>query len=336
MKIVIPMAGIGKRMRPHTLTTPKPMLPIAGKPIVQRLVEDIAAISGEKISEIGFVIGNFGRELEENLMEIAGSIGAEAKIYYQEEALGTAHAVFCAEEMLQGPVIVAFADTLFKADLKLEKDSDGVIWVQKVDDPSHFGVVTVNDQGIIDEFVEKPEKFISDLAIIGIYYFKNAEEIRDEIKFLIDNDKKDRGEFQITDALKNMMLKGKTFLPGKVEEWLDCGNKNITVQTNSRYLSFLREKEENLISDSASLENSVLIDPVFLGDNVIIKESVIGPNVSVSSGSELTRSTISDCIIGRSTKISGAILHNSMIGNNVTLNFKPKDLSLGDYNTIDQ
>src|ERR1041385_729292 len=211
MKIIIPMAGMGKRMRPHTLTTPKPLIPIAGKSIVQRLVEDIVSVSNEKVDEIAFIIGDFGKESEESLKKIAIDLKAKASIFYQDEALGTAHAILCAKEALKGKVIVAFADTLFKADFKLDDSKDGIIWVQKVEDPRPFGVVKVNERNMITEFVEKPENFVSDLAIIGIYYFKDGENLRKELEFLIEHNIKDKGEFQLTSALANMKDKGLNF-----------------------------------------------------------------------------------------------------------------------------
>ena len=178
MKIIVPMAGMGKRMRPHTLTVPKPLVPIAGKPIVHRLVEDIASVSDEKVTEVAFIIGvNFGAEVEKSLLEIASNIGAEGKIFYQEEALGTAHAILCAQDCLNEKVIVAFADTLFKADFKLDSTQDGVIWVQQIEDPSAFGVVKLNDNNEITDFVEKPKTFVSDLAIVGIYIILKMENI---------------------------------------------------------------------------------------------------------------------------------------------------------------
>src|ERR1051326_1231287 len=140
MKIIIPMAGMGKRMRPHTLTVPKPLLPVAGKSIVQRLVEDIASMCPEKVDEVAYIIGNFGAEAEENLKQIAGSIGAQARIYYQHEALGIAHALLCAKDSLHGKLIVAFADTLFKADFRIDDSQQGTIWVQQTDKPENFGV----------------------------------------------------------------------------------------------------------------------------------------------------------------------------------------------------
>ena len=198
MKIIVPMAGIGSRLRPHTLTVPKPLTRIVGKPIVQRLVEDIAGVVSEKIDEIAFIIGpvskGFPADIEQNLLEIAQNLGAKGYVFVQEEALGTAHAIQCAKELLSGPCVVAFADTLFRADFKLDASSDGVIWVKQVEDPSAFGVIKLKD-GIITDFIEKPTAFVSDLAIIGIYYFKNAEILRDEIQYLLDHQIISKGEY---------------------------------------------------------------------------------------------------------------------------------------------
>lgn len=279
------MAGMGKRMRPHTLTVPKPLIPVAGKPIVQRLVEDIAKVCGEPVQEVAFIIGRFGAEVEKSLVKIAESVGAKGTIHYQDEPLGTAHAILCAQSALTGPVVVAFADTLFKADFTLDTNVPGTIWVQKVEDPKPFGVVKLNEQGEITDFVEKPTEFVSDLAIIGIYYFQDGEYLRQELQYLLDNDIKDKGEFQLTNALENMKNKGTTFVPGRVTEWLDCGNKDATVYTNQRYLEYLQERGEPLVAESAKVTNSVLIPPVYIGEGVVITDSVVGPHVSLGKGS---------------------------------------------------
>jgi glucose-1-phosphate thymidylyltransferase len=328
------MAGMGKRMRPHTLTVPKPLVPIAGKPIVQRLVEDIAKVCGEKIEEVSFIIGNFGKEVENKLIGIAKSVGAKGSIYYQQEALGTAHAIYCAKDSLKGNVVVAFADTLFKADFKLDTSKDGIIWVQKVDDPKPFGVVKLNDKGEITGFVEKPETFISDLAIIGIYYFKDGDNLRNEIKYILDNDIKDKGEYQLTSALDNMQKKGVKFIPGKVTEWLDCGNKDSTVATNERYLEYIKDQE--LVAKSAKISNSVIIKPVFIGENVEISNSVVGPHVSIGNGTKVADSIVKKSIIQEKAVIKNANINNSMLGNNATFEGKPADLSVGDFNVIIQ
>jgi glucose-1-phosphate thymidylyltransferase len=333
MNIIIPMAGLGKRMRPHTLTVPKPLLPIAGKPIVHRLVEDIAKVCSEKIDQIGFIIHpSFGKEVEENLKQIAKQVGAEGKIFYQEQAFGISHALLFAKELFKGKVIVAFADTLFRADFTLDTTRDGIIWVQKVVDPSQFGVVRLNEAGEITELVEKPSTFVSDLAIIGIYFFKNGEALAKEMQYLIDHDIKEKGEYQFTSALQGLSKNGAILTTGQVTEWLDCGNKNVTVQTNQRYLEFI--KDEKLISDKAKLINSVIINPVFIGDDVIIENSVVGPHVSVGEGSHILDSRVKNTIIQKNTKVSKTVLENSLLGNFAIFEGKSVDLSLGDYSTI--
>jgi glucose-1-phosphate thymidylyltransferase len=331
MKIIVPMAGMGKRMRPHTLTIPKPLIPVGGKPIVQRLVEDLAATVKEKVDEVAFIIGPaFGAEVEKNLIEIAEKIGAKGKIYYQEKAEGTAHAIYCAEPSLSGNLIVAFADTLFTTNYKVNADADGVIFVHKVEDPSAFGVVKLNAEGNITDFVEKPLTFVSDLAIIGIYYFKDGAYLKNEIKFLLDNNIREKGEFQLTNALENMKNKGSRFLPGQVDEWLDCGNKDATVYTNQRVLE-LKKTNEPLISKSLKAVNSVIIEPCFIAENVIIENSVIGPHVSVGEKTKISNSLISNSIIQSNSSIQNRIIQNSMIGNFVSLKGKTEDLSIGDY-----
>ncbi len=331
MNIIVPMAGMGKRMRPHTLTTPKPLLPIAGKSIVQRLVENLAEISDEPIEKIGFVTGRFGQETEDALMEIAKNAGAVGSIHYQDEALGTAHAIMCAKEILAGKTTVAFADTLFKADFKIDHTADGVLWVQQINDPSSFGVVKLNGDGVITDYVEKPKEFVSDLAMIGIYYFKDGGELRKELQYLLDNGIINGGEYQLPDALRNMTQKGVKFVPGKVEEWLDCGNKNATVFTNSRILAFEYEKGLDLVDKSAIITNSVIIQPCFIAEGVEILNSVVGPGVSVSQNSKILGSVIDNSIIYSHTTIKNKNFSNSMIGHFVSLEQKPEDLNIGDY-----
>jgi len=334
MNIIVPMAGMGKRMRPHTLTVPKPLIPVAGKPIVQWLIEDIVTVCGEGVQEVAFVVGHFGEEVEKNLMDIAKSVGAKGKIYYQDEPLGTAHAILCAKESLKGNVSVVFADTLFKANFTLDRTKDAIIWVQQIDDPRQFGVVKVNADGIITEFIEKPQEFVSDLAIIGIYYFKDGEYLKQELQYLLDNDIKEKGEYQLTNAMENMKNKGYRFVPGKVDEWLDCGNKNSTVYTNQRMLEI--KKSTQLIHPSVVRNNSVIIEPCFIGEGVVLNNSVVGPHVSVGKSSSITNSVISNSIVQQNTSILQSNISNSMLGSHVSYKGKADDLSLGDYSTLEQ
>lgn len=326
------MAGKGKRMRPHTITTPKPLIKIAGKPIVQRLVEDIVSVTTEKVDEIAFVVGEFGEEVEKKLVEIAEKLGARANIYYQKEALGTAHAVLCAEQAMDDKIVVAFADTLFKADFKMDTQKDGIIWTHQVSDPSAFGVVTKNQNDVINGFVEKPKSFVSDEAIIGIYYFRDGENLRSELQYLVDNNIVKGGEYQLTDALQNMMNKGVNFYTGAVKEWLDCGNKDATVYTNQRILE-INNHEKNPLSKVQRI-NSIIVDPCYIGENVIIRNSIIGPHVSIGSDTIIENSIITNSIIQSNSYIENANLDNSMVGNHVRYIGRVADVSIGDFTRL--
>ncbi|CAA7195631.1 sugar phosphate nucleotidyltransferase [Chryseobacterium potabilaquae] len=334
MKIIVPMAGRGSRLRPHTLTVPKPLIPIAGKPIVQRLVEDIAKVAGENIEEVAFIIGDFGSEIEKSLLKIAEKLGAKGSIYHQTDPLGTAHAIKCADASMQGDVVIAFADTLFRADFQLDKNSDGVIWVKSVEDPSSFGVVKLDNYGFITDFVEKPETFVSDLAIIGIYYFNSAEKLMHEINYIMDNNIKNGGEYQLTTALENLRTKGAKFTLGKVNDWMDCGNKNATVETNSKILGYEKEAM-NEYPASAVIENSLIIPPCFIGENVKVSNSKIGPGVSLGNNTVIVNSNIENSLIQENTKINHGNLSNSMIGNSAQYYGIAREISLGDYSVLD-
>ncbi len=328
------MAGRGSRLRPHTLTIPKPLIPIAGKPIVHRLVEDIVKVCDQEVDEIAFIIGDFGKETETELVAIAESLGAKGSIYTQDQPLGTAHAIMCAKESLTGNVVVAFADTLFRADFTLDSQSDGVIWTKRVEDPSAFGVVKKNAEGIITDFVEKPEVFVSDEAIIGIYYFKDGDFLREELQYLLDNKIMDKGEYQLTNALENMKSKGSAFTSGTVNEWMDCGNKDVTVQTNGKILGFVNS-EETLISPSAKIENSEIIEPCYIGDGAVISNSKIGPFVSIGAGTKVSDSSINNSIVQNESEIQNAQLTNSMIGNKAFFDGKFSTVSIGDFSRME-
>lgn len=334
MNIIIPMAGMGKRMRPHTLTTPKPLIPIAGKPMVQRIVEDIIATSNETVGEVVFIINPaFGADVEKHLVQVAESLGAKGKIVYQETPLGTADAILKAGDSLQGPVFIAFADTLFKADFRIDNSKDAIIWTQKVEDPSAFGVVKLGAGDAIEAFVEKPKEFVSDLAIIGVYFFRDGANLRKELQRLIDEDIKDKGEYQLTDAMDHMLKGGLGFYTDQVEEWLDCGNFSATVYTAGRIMDIKQQAGENMQSESATIENSIVIQPCFIGENVVIRNSVVGPNVSLEKGSTIENARVTDSIVGENTMVKNAVISNSLLGKYVNYSEKPRELSLGDFST---
>ncbi|BDS14790.1 sugar phosphate nucleotidyltransferase [Aureispira anguillae] len=334
MKIIIPMAGRGTRLRPHTLTVPKPLVEVAGKSIVKRLVEDLAAAYDGKIEEVAFIIGDFGEAVEQDLIALAESLGAKGSIYHQTEKLGTAHAILCAKESLSGNVIVAFADTLFKSDFSLDTTQDSVLWVQQIEDPSAYGVVTLDQEGYISEFVEKPTTFVSDLAIIGIYYFRDANMLKNELQYLIDNDVRDKGEYQITNALENMRRKGVKFRTHAIQEWLDCGNKNAVVYANERILEI--KQDAATVSPNVVLENSTIIPPCFIDQGVIIQNSVIGPHVSISKNTVVKNSIISKSIIQDHAVINNIVTENSMLGSHTEYIAQKSELSLSDFSKFHQ
>ncbi|TRX01983.1 sugar phosphate nucleotidyltransferase [Flavobacterium gawalongense] len=336
MKIIVPMAGRGSRLRPHTLTIPKPLIPIAGKPIVHRLVEDIAGVLNQHIEEIAFIIHeSFGAKVEEDLIAIAQNLGAKGTIYYQNEALGTGHAIMCAKDSLSGPAVIAYADTLIRADFDLDQNADSVIWVKQVDQPEAFGVINLNEANEIVELVEKPAAFVSDLAVIGIYYFKDVAVLKNELQLVLDNNIIHGGEYQINDGIKQMMAKGMKFVPGKVEEWMDCGNKDVTVETNSRMLGFLHNDGIHLVDFDVKLENSTIIPPCYIGEDVVLINATVGPNVSLGNGCHVSNSTIKNSLVQTHSHIKNANLDNAMIGNHASFDGNFTSISIGDYSVLE-
>jgi len=337
MKIIVPMAGRGSRLRPHTLTVPKPLIPVAGKPIVHRLVTDIAEVLNEDIEEIAFILGDpafFGDDVVESLQELAKSLGAKPSVYRQLDPKGTGHAIMCAEPSLSGPAVIAYADTLIRANFDLDKEADAVIWTKKVENPEAYGVVNLNEKNEIIELVEKPETFVSDQAVIGIYYFKDVATLKNELQYVLDNNIINGGEYQINDGIKRMMAKGKVFKTGTVSEWMDCGNKEVTVETNQRMLGFLAEAKEPLVSDKITQENSKIVAPCFIGEGVVLKNSTVGPYVSIGKGTIIEDSTVKNTIIQTHSVVKNATLDNAMIGNHAHFDGNFNNVSIGDYSQL--
>ena len=339
MKIIVPMAGRGSRLRPHSLTVPKPLIPVAGQPIVHKLVKDIAKVLKQPIEEIAFVLGDpawFGDDVVSSLEDLAKNLGAKASIYRQDKPLGTGHAIMCAKPSLSGPAVIAYADTLIRAEFDLDPAADSVIWTKQVDNPEAYGVVKLNSKHEIVELVEKPETFVSDQAVIGIYYFKDVAVLKDKLQEILDENVMNGGEYQINDGIKRMMADGKVFKTGSVDEWMDCGNKAITIETNQRMLGFLKaDGEELLVANSVKLENSKIIEPCFVGENVVLKNTTIGPFVSVGNNTIIENSIVKNSLIQTHTSIKNANLDNAMIGNHVKFDGNFTSISIGDYSILE-
>ena len=340
MKIIVPMAGRGSRLRPHTLTIPKPLIPIAGKPIVHRLVTDIAKGLQQPIEEVAFILGDpafFGDDIVESLTQLAQSLGAKASIYRQDQPLGTGHAIMSAKPSLLGPAVIAYADTLIRAEFDLDSSADAMIWTKKVNHPEDYGVVKLNANNAIVELVEKPKIFVSDQAVVGIYYFKDVAVLKQKLQEVLDENVMNGGEYQINDGIKRMIAQGKIFRTGTVTEWMDCGNKDVTIETNSKMLSFLYEDgNEQMIDSSVKLDNSKIIEPCYIGEAVVLKNAVIGPNVSIGDYCKIENSTLKNSLIQSYTTIKNANLEEAMIGNYVTFDGKFTKISIGDYSVLEQ
>ncbi|CAN5632815.1 sugar phosphate nucleotidyltransferase [soil metagenome] len=327
MKLIIPMAGRGTRLRPHTHVTPKPLLPVAGKTMVGRIVQTFAEVLPRGLEEAVFILGpDFGDGVREQLTQISEQFGMKAHFGVQDKALGTAHAVAQAGEHLEGEVVVVFADTLFYMDEKPNLDADAVLWVKEVDDPRRFGVV-VREEGRVTRFVEKPSEPISHEAIIGIYYIKQGADLRREINYLMENEVTGHGgEYQLTDALDRMLQAGARFETARVSEWLDCGTVPALQETTAVVL----EKE----SSNSDIDGSVVIEPVYLGKGVTITRSVIGPHVSIEEGATITDSVLARSIVFANAQVRGSSLDNSLVGHHAEVSGVNGSLNIGDHSTV--
>jgi glucose-1-phosphate thymidylyltransferase len=331
------MAGRGSRLRPHSLTTPKPLLAVAGSPIVHQLVHEIAKVVAEPITEIGFILGDpafFDETVENSLKALATELGAIPHIFRQLEPMGTGHAIMCAAAILEGPAVIAYADTLIRADLSLDPSADAVIWVKQVAQPEAFGVVELNAENRIINLVEKPKDFVSDLAVIGIYYFKEIEILKVALEAVVKENLQPGEEYQINQGILTMMEEGKIFKAGEVNAWMDCGNPEVTLQTNAQMLQLKQEEGEELVDPTAVIENSTIVPPCYIGKGAQIRNSTIGPGVSVGAETIIENCELKNVLIQNHSHLTNIKSDKAMIGNHVRYTGNPTFVSLGDYSEM--
>ncbi|HEX8299296.1 MAG TPA: sugar phosphate nucleotidyltransferase [Rubricoccaceae bacterium] len=332
MKLIVPMAGRGTRLRPHTHVTPKPLLPVAGTPMVERIIETFVAAFEAPFAEAVFILGpDFGQEVRDSLTAICARHGIDAHFAVQETALGTAHAVASAGEHLAGEVVVVFADTLFTMDRVAPFTSDAVIWVQTVEDPSRFGVV-VKDGDRITDFVEKPDTPISNEAIVGIYYIRDGATLKREVQYLLDHEVTGKGgEYQITDAFDRMLKAGQTFTTASVSEWLDCGTIPALMETSAVVLGQTGQNAKRGTVDA----DSTLVEPVFMGAGAVVRGgSTVGPNVSLEAGAVVDGSTLTNSIVFANGTVTGSVLDNALVGHHAAVSGFSGTLNIGDHATV--
>ena len=333
MKLIVPMAGRGTRVRPHSHVTPKPLLSVKGRPIVGRIVDLFHRVLEHPPDEGVFVLGpDFGQDIKDQLTEVCEGQGMEAHFTVQEEALGTAHAVGSAGHHLEGDGIIVFADTLFDMEPGVELEgSDVVAFTKEVDDPSRFGVA-VRDGEEVTKLVEKPDEPISNEALIGIYYVRDLSALQTEIEYLIDNDMKGKGgEYQLTDAFDRMLQDGQTFTTAGATAWMDCGTIPALLETTGRVLE--REPEDDLLH--GTIEDSVLREPVYLGPGAEIRGSVVGPHVSVEAGATIEGAVVEESIVFREAEVKNSVLKDSVIGRHATVTRQRGTLNIGDHSSVD-
>lgn len=331
MKLIIPMAGRGTRLRPHSLTTPKPLLPVAGPMLIERIVYTFATSLDRKITDIVFVLGDFGKDVEYQLGEMARRFGAKPVFYHQDQALGTAHAVNCAAPSLTGEVIVAFADTLFRMGGPIDLEgADSVIWLKKVDDPSRFGVAVLENNRIT-RFVEKPKEPVSDQAIIGVYYFREGERLQRELQYLMDNDVRGhKNEFDLTDAIDRLLQQNAVFRAAGVDEWLDFGTIPAWLSSTASVLD--RQKPQQF--DDGAFSGSKIIPPSHIGSNTRITDSVVGPYASIGDGCTITGSEIRNTIVRDKAVIEDSRLEHSTIGTASVVRSCRQEIHIGDHSVL--
>jgi glucose-1-phosphate thymidylyltransferase len=326
MNVIIPLAGFGTRLRPHTYTKPKPLINVAGKPVLGHLLDKL---SGLNVDEIVFVVGYLGSQIE---TYVSANYSFKARYVEQKELLGQAHAIYLAKDLVQGPTLILFVDTLFEANLSMlnKEQADGVIYVKEVEDPRRFGVTLVNEEGYITRLIEKPDSMQDNLAVIGLYYVKNVQHLMAAIKSLMDQNIQTKGEFYLADALQVMINEGACLRPERVNTWLDCGTVETVLDTN-RYL--LKHNMDNS-AEVASI-GSIIIPPVRIHPTAKIKNSIIGPNVTIAAKCEVEGSIIRDSIVDEESYIKDSTLSQSLIGRKVDLIGRYRQLNLGDSSLVD-
>jgi glucose-1-phosphate thymidylyltransferase len=327
MKVIIPLAGKGTRLRPHTHLVPKPMLKIAGKPVMAYILEDLEKLGN--VDEVVYVTGH----LKEKVEDYARTQFAKLPAQFVEQKVqdGTAGAVKLAQPFVgEDDVLIIFVDTIFDADLSIIKntDADGIIWVKEVEDYQRFGVVVTDKDGNMTKIIEKPSTPISKRANIGLYYVKNSKLLFEGIDHTLTQPQ-NKGEYYLTDAFQYMIDKGAKIKVVDVEGWYDAGKLDTLLDTNRTVLSRGASRRP------AHVEMGVTIhDPVYIEDDVTLSQSVIGPNVSIGTGSRIEGSTLTDTILGKNATVRKCTLHDSLIGDDVTLEGLRASLTVADHSEV--
>jgi glucose-1-phosphate thymidylyltransferase len=328
MKAIIPVAGAGAKLRPHTYTQPKALIPIAGKTILSFIVDQL---NDAGITEFIFIVGYLGEKIQEYVHQTYPHLTTH--FVYQNERQGTGHAIELTRNIVgNDEVFVVLGDTICEYDVKEVVDSPySMLGIKKVDDPRNFGVATISEDGFIEQVVEKPAIPKSNMALVGLYKIKETHFLFECLHHLFTQNIKTQGEYNLTDALDCMIKRGAKFQPFKVKNWFDCGKKETLLESNAT----LMKKFGGHISEEIKSENSILIPPVSIGAGCVIKNSIIGPHVSIGANTTIQFSTVRDSIIGSYTNLYEVVLDNSLIGSDASVKGLSRSLNIGDNTEID-
>ena len=324
MKVIIPLAGKGTRLRPHTHVTPKPMLKIAGKPVMDYILDDLEKLGG--IDQIIYITGHLKEKVEEH---VRGAYKFDSVFIEQKVQDGTAGAVELAKPYVHEPVLIIFVDTIFDADLSVinRTDADGIIWVKEVEDYQRFGVVVTDASGNMTKIVEKPSTPISKRANIGLYFIRNWKLLFEGIEHTLKQPA-NKGEFYLSDAFQYMIDKGAKIKVIDVEGWYDAGKLDTLLETNQIIL------EHGAATNGVKGEGSTIIEPVYVEEGVTITNSRVGPNVSIGQGTVVDGCELRDTIIGSKSTVKNARLSSSMLGDSVVVENVSGELTVGDHSEI--
>ncbi len=324
MKVVIPLAGKGTRLRPHTHIHPKPMLKIAGKPVIDYVMEDLERLGG--VDQVVYITGHLKDKVEEY---VRAKYPFDAVFVEQKEQRGTADAVALARPYIDRPVMIIFVDTIFDADFSIinRTDADGIIWVKEVEDYQRFGVVVTDRDGNMTKIVEKPSEPISKRANIGLYYVRNWRLMMEGIDWVLKQPP-NKGEYFLTDAFQYMIDKGAKLKVIDVEGWYDAGKLDTLLETNRVML------EKGRARRPASVNGATIVDPVYIEDGVTLAGSTVGPNVSIGRGSVIEHSVLRDTLVGTNATLRRAVLANSMIGDSAVVEGIKGQLTIGDHSEV--
>jgi len=323
MRAVIPVAGLGSRLKPHTYSTPKVLLNVGGKPILGHILDKLIE---EEVKKATFVIGHLGDMIKEYVQSSYPSIHAD--FVEQKEMEGLGHAIYTAIPTFDNEeIFIILGDTIFDVNLKdVFKKKKNALGVKEVEDPRRFGVA-IKENGYIKKLVEKPQDPVSNLALVGLYYISDCNALKKSLNKLVEDDVRTKGELQLTDALQLMLDDGIKISTFPVEGWYDCGKPETLLSTNQYLL--------DLKSVSKKFESVIINHPVYIAENAEITNSVIGPYATIDSGCKIDDSIIKNSIIGSNAQITKSLLENSIIGSNAVINGIFKRLNAGDSSEID-